>query len=95
MKKIRVAFFGLAHPHAPILYKTISQASEEFEIIGFSEVPMPPRDPLSFEERVTKLSGKYGGICTKPAEKLIRYILSYIILSPVLSVTSSLSSTTP
>lgn len=82
MKKIRVAFFGLAHPHAPILYKTISQASEEFEIIGFSEVPMPPRDPLSFEERVTKLSGKYGGTYYENWEELAA-------LSPDLAIVNS------
>lgn len=61
MKKIRVAFFGVAHPHIHTLYKTISATPDEFEIIGFSEVPLPSRDPLTSEERIAKLSGKYGG----------------------------------
>ena len=51
MKKIRTAFFGLAHPHCTALLKAINNAPEDFEIIGFAEYPTPSPDPSTYESR--------------------------------------------
>ena len=44
MKKIRVAFVGLAHTHAPILGRAIREHIEDYEIVGFAEAPLPIPD---------------------------------------------------
>lgn len=51
MNKIKVAFVGLAHPHVSALFKTFSHFSEDFEMIGFSEYPLPSPDPANLEKR--------------------------------------------
>ncbi len=60
MKKLKVAFFGLAHPHVTALYKTIANYPEDFEIIGFAEVPMPSPEPDQYEARRTGMRDKRG-----------------------------------
>ena len=51
MKKIRTAFFGLAHPHCSALLRAIKNAPNDFEIIGFAEYPTPSPDPSTYESR--------------------------------------------
>jgi len=51
MKKIKTAFFGLAHPHCTALLKAIKNAPDDFEIIGFAEYPTPAPDPSTYESR--------------------------------------------
>lgn len=51
MKKLRVAFFGLAHPHCTALLKAIKNDPEDFEIVGFAEYPKEPADPYTYESR--------------------------------------------
>ena len=51
MEKIRVGFFGIAHPHAGIILNTVENNKEDFEMVGFAEVPLPPRDPSTYEKR--------------------------------------------
>ena len=51
MKKIRIGFFGLAHPHSGALLNTVLDNAELFDIVGFAEVPLPPRDPATYEKR--------------------------------------------
>lgn len=51
MGKIKTAFFGLAHPHVSALLRTICNYPDDFEIIGFSDVPLPHPDPNTFEGR--------------------------------------------
>ena len=53
MKKIKVAFIGLAHPHVSALFKTFNFYSENYEMIGFSEYPLPSPDPENLEKRRT------------------------------------------
>lgn len=60
MKKIRTAFFGLAHPHVGALVKTVANYSDDFEMIGFAEYPMPSPDPTQYEKRRKHLTEKYG-----------------------------------
>lgn len=47
MKKIRTAIFGLAHPHVWALYKMLKKHPDDFEIVGFAEIP--PSDPLTYD----------------------------------------------
>lgn len=49
MKKIRVAFFGLAHPHVGALLQTVAKHPEDFEIVGYVEAPIPTPDLFSYE----------------------------------------------
>ncbi|MBO7171208.1 MAG: hypothetical protein J6W28_08545, partial [Clostridia bacterium] len=49
MKKIRVAFFGLAHPHVGALLQTVANHPEDFEIVGYIEAPLPTPDQFSYE----------------------------------------------
>ncbi|MBQ9802349.1 MAG: Gfo/Idh/MocA family oxidoreductase [Clostridia bacterium] len=60
MKKIRVAFFGLAHPHVMALYRTVANYPDDFEIIGFAEVPMPSPEPDHYEARRAGMRDKRG-----------------------------------
>ena len=48
-KKLKVAIFGLAHPHAAMLTKTFKALPDEVEILGYAEVG--PYDDQTFEER--------------------------------------------
>ena len=58
MKKIRVAIFGLAHPHLSIIRRSIADRSEEFEIIGFADIE--PFDGFFHDELIKSLRDKYG-----------------------------------
>ena len=49
MKKLKVAIFGLAHPHAAALTKAFKGLPDEAEILGYAEVG--PYDDQTFEER--------------------------------------------
>ena len=49
MNKLKVAIFGLAHPHAAMLTKSFKALEDEVEILGYAEVG--PYDDQSFEER--------------------------------------------
>ncbi|MBO7170481.1 MAG: Gfo/Idh/MocA family oxidoreductase [Clostridia bacterium] len=49
MKKIRVAFFGLAHPHVGALLQTVANHPEDFEIVGYVEAPIPTPDQFSYD----------------------------------------------
>lgn len=60
MKRIRAAFFGIAHPHSGILANAFSNDTEDFEIVGFAEVPLPPRDPDSYERRRENFTVNHG-----------------------------------
>lgn len=74
MKKIRVGFFGLAHPHVHMLHKAIITHPEEYEIVGFSEVPLPPKDPSTYEKRravfIDSRVREYGDWKTLASESL-------------------------
>ena len=37
MKKLKVAIFGLAHPHAAALAKAFRAMPDEAEVLGFAE----------------------------------------------------------
>ena len=60
MKKIRTAFFGLAHPHCSALLRAIKNAPNDFEIIGFAEYPTPSPDPSTYESRRMNFAQKNG-----------------------------------
>jgi predicted dehydrogenase len=62
MKKIKVAFFGLAHPHCTALLKAIMNAHDDFEIIGFAEYPTPAPDPSTYEKRRLHFIEKAGAV---------------------------------
>ena len=62
MKKIKVAFFGLAHPHCTALLKAIMNAHGDFEIIGFAEYPTPAPDPSTYEKRRLHFIEKAGAV---------------------------------
>lgn len=49
MKKIRIAYFGISHPHVGPLYKTMLLHPDEAEIIGFADVA---GDKLTTAERL-------------------------------------------
>ena len=49
MNKLKVAIFGLAHPHAAMLTKAFKALEDEVEILGYAEVG--PYDDQTFEER--------------------------------------------
>ena len=49
MEKLRVAIFGLAHPHAAALTKAFKAIPDEVEILGYAEVG--PYDDQTREER--------------------------------------------
>lgn len=53
MKKIRSAIFGLSHPHALALYWMLKKHPDDFEIVGFAE--LPPSDPLTYDDWHKKL----------------------------------------
>jgi len=57
MKKIKIAIFGLAHPHASVLYKTFALWPDEVEFLGYADVP--PYDDMPHEDRKRYL-GKAG-----------------------------------
>ncbi|MBR3967521.1 MAG: Gfo/Idh/MocA family oxidoreductase [Clostridia bacterium] len=59
MDKLRVAFFGAAHPHVDAIMETIVNNSEDFEIIGFAEVSFPPRDPFTYDEKHSIIVGTF------------------------------------
>lgn len=63
MKKLKVAIFGLAHPHAGMLTKTFKTLSDEVEILGYAEVG--PYDDQTPEERYRNIG--------KSADDLTRY----------------------
>ena len=69
MKKIKVGFFGLAHPHSGILLNAFLNSCEDFEIVGFAEVPLPPRDPNTYEKRRARFIEK--GVCEYGDYKLL------------------------
>ena len=50
-KKIRVAVFGIVHPHVNMLSKAILAYPDDFEMIGFAEYPIPTKDPVQYEKR--------------------------------------------
>ena len=58
MKKIKTAIFGLAHPHLTSLARTVYNCSDDFELIGFADVP--PRDPNYYESSKKELTERYG-----------------------------------
>lgn len=58
MKKIRVAIFGLAHPHLSIIRRSISNCPDDFEIIGFADVP--PYDGYFHEDLTKSLRDRHG-----------------------------------
>ena len=60
MNKIKVAFFGLAHPHCTALLKAVMNDPDDFEIIGFAEYPTPAPDPYTYESRRLHFSEKKG-----------------------------------
>ncbi len=51
MKRIKVAFVGLAHPHVSALFNTFNFYDEDYEMIGFAEYPLPSPDPANLEKR--------------------------------------------
>ena len=57
MKKLKVAIFGLAHPHAAMLTKAFKNLPDETEILGYADVG--PYDDQSFEERYKNI-GKFA-----------------------------------
>ena len=57
MKKLKVAIFGLAHPHAAMLTKAFKNLADEAEILGYADVG--PYDDQSFEERYNNI-GKFA-----------------------------------
>jgi predicted dehydrogenase len=54
--KIRVAVFGIVHPHVNMLSKAILAYPDDFEMIGFAEYPIPTKDPVQYEKRRGMLS---------------------------------------
>jgi glucose-fructose oxidoreductase len=58
MKKIRVAIFGLAHPHLSVIRKSMSDRPEDFEIIGFADVP--PFDGYFHDDLTVSLRDRHG-----------------------------------
>lgn len=53
MKKIRVAFFGMAHVHVGTLYKNLAAYHDEVELVGYAETP--PVHPEIEKERLAAL----------------------------------------
>lgn len=60
MEKIKVAFFGAAHPHVDAIMETIVNNAEDFELIGFAEVSFPPRDPYTYDEKHSTIVDKFA-----------------------------------
>ena len=58
MKKIRVGFFGLAHPHLSIIRKSISDRRDDFEIVGFADIE--PFDGYFHDELTQSLRDRHG-----------------------------------
>jgi len=58
MKKIRTAVFGLAHPHLSALVCAVGNCSDDFEFIGFADIP--PYDPNYHDNFKKTLTERYG-----------------------------------
>lgn len=56
MEKLKVAIFGLAHPHAAALTKAFKSLPDEAEILGYAEVG--PYDDQTHEERMKNIGVK-------------------------------------
>ena len=56
MEKLKVAIFGLAHPHAAALTKAFKALPDEAEILGYAEVG--PYDDQTFDERMKNIGVK-------------------------------------
>lgn len=53
MNKLKVAFFGMAHPHAGMLRKTLALHTDEVEFLGAADVP--PVDDQPYAARLRNL----------------------------------------
>ncbi|MBQ9112720.1 MAG: Gfo/Idh/MocA family oxidoreductase [Clostridia bacterium] len=49
-RRIRTGIFGLSHPHISTLYGMMKRRPEDFEIVGFADIP--PSDALSSQRRL-------------------------------------------
>ena len=71
MNKLRVAFFGLAHPHCTALLKAIKNDPDDFEIIGFADYPETPADHYNYESRRELFAVQNGILEYKDHRELI------------------------
>ncbi len=51
MKKLRVIFIGLHHPHVAALYRAIKHREDAFEVLGYADVPPYDGDKATKEKR--------------------------------------------